>query len=709
MKGFKPFPIFALAALLCTMIGCGGGVPANGPAALVFRSTLLQDGAVTEPYLEVIVVSGGVLPYTYSITSGSLPPGLTMDSVGTVKGTPTTAGSYSFAVKVVDSQKPVQAYNTSSFTLVINPQLSIPPTNLPTATVGSVYSGTVTESGGVKPFTFTVINDPNLVFSTGQGGHNLTLNSDGTITGTPTGPVGTFNFTVQVSDKNAAVATASINITIIGRLQGNYAFSFTGYDNSSPPAKSFFMAGSLVADGNGNITSGVLDRNGNDSTGLMTDVAITGGTYSIGTNNLGTMTLTSALGTFQYNVAVSTFADSPFILADPAFPNQWGSGVLKKQILSGITLASSNFAFGFSGIDAGGGRDAGAGYFLTDANGNISAGMADINDNGSVQSKSSVTGSLSAVDPATGRGTASFTIGSSTVNYAFYVVSLALLNGSGLTAVQIDPVSGGATLTLASLMQRAAIGAGFGDEFLNTNYPGDPSSSPVNGALFELSAVSNAAPDVSLGVGQFDGIGNIKTYAYDENNGGALTTPSQNNYTGTYNVDDPSSGRVTVNLNGVTNQPVWYLVSLNTGFVVGSDPSVTAGLFESQTITQPITILSFFGNFYGGTVGPVLSSVTNQVDWVLATPPPPPGSGNATYADTFDSNGPAGLLTNQTFNGVYTAPDSGTGRTPILDSDGKTVDILYLVSASGAGATGGQTKVVLLNTDTNPRLSILLH
>jgi len=705
MKGFKPFPIFALAVLLCTMIGCGGGVPANGPAALVFRSTSLQDGAVTEPYLEVIVVSGGVLPYTYTITSGSLPPGLTMDSVGKVSGTPTTAGSYSFAVKVVDSQKPVQAYNTSSFTLVINPQLSIPPTNLPTATIGNVYAGTVTESGGVKPFTFTVIDDPSLVFS--SSGHNLTLNSDGTITGTPTGPVGTFNFTVQVSDKSAAVATASMNITFIGKLQGNYAFSFTGYDNSSPPAKSYFMAGSLVADGNGNITSGVLDRNGNDSTGLMTDVAITGGTYSIGTNNLGTMTLTSALGTFQYNVAVSTFADSPFILADPAFPNQWGSGVLKKQVLSSLTLTLSNFAFGFSGIDAGGDRDAGAGYFLTDVNGNLTSGMADTNDNGSLQSKVPVTGSLSVVDSTTGRGTASLTIGSSTVNYAFYVASLSVLNGSGLVAVQIDPLSGGATATLATLLQRGAAGGGalFTNKYLNAARGGNP-----NGAVFELNAITGSAPDISLGLGNFDGGGYILSYTYDENSGGTLTTPSQNNYTGTYNVDDPTSGRVSVHLNDVTNQPVWYLVNFNTGFVVGTDPSVTAGLFEPQTITQPITILSFFGNFYGGTISPVLSSVTNQVDWALATPPPPPGSGNATYVDTFDSNGPAGLLTNQTFKGVYAAPDSGTGRTPILDSTGQnTVDILYVVSASAAGATGNQTKVVLLNTDTNPRLSVLVH
>jgi hypothetical protein len=708
MKGFKPFPVLGLAIILCTMIACGGKTPGNGPAALNFRSNKLPDGAVTEPYLEAIIVTGGTLPYMYSIISGSLPPGLTMNNVGTVSGTPTAAGTYNFTVKVVDSQTPVQAYNTEGLTLVINPQLSIPPTNLPTATVAVPYSGAVTASGGVKPYTYTVTSDPDMVFTSGQkGGHNLTLNPDGTITGTPTGPVGTFTFTVQVADSNAAVATASMNMTIIGKLQGNYAFSFTGFNNLG---QSFFMAGSLVADGNGNITSGVLDRNGNDAMGVMTDVPITGGTYSIGANNLGTMTLTFANSTYQYNVAVSNFADTPFILADPNNPNVWGSGVLKQQILTQLNLTSTNFAFGFSGIDAGGNRDAGAGYFVTDINGNISAGAADTNDNGSMQSKVPVTGSLSVVDSVTGRGTATLTIGADTLDYAFYVVSVSAVNGNGLVAVQTDPVSGGATLTSATWMERSVAGT-CGTNFSNLCLNASQGSNP-NGAVFELNAVTSSAPDVSLGVGNFDGNGNITFYGYDENNGGVLTPPSQNNYLGTYSVD-PTTGRVTVNLtlNGVpiANQPVWYLTNFNAGFVVGTDPSVTAGLFEPQTVTQPITILSFFGTFYGGTTDPVLSSVTNQVDFVVTTPPPPPGNANGTYVDTFDSNGPAGLLTNQIFNGTYAAPAKQTARTAILDSNGNTVDILYLVSANAAGASGAKTKMVLLNTDKNPRLSALVH
>ena len=107
----------------------------------------------------------------------------------------------------------------------------------------------------------------------------LTLKADGTINGTPTGPAGTFSFTVQVTDSFPTTATANFSITVTGKIQGNYAFSFNGYNQQG---QAFYIVGSLVADGSGNITSGVFDRNGNDAIGPMTNVAITRGTGANG-------------------------------------------------------------------------------------------------------------------------------------------------------------------------------------------------------------------------------------------------------------------------------------------------------------------------------------------------------------------------------------------------------------------------------------------
>ena len=315
MKGFKPFLFLGLAFVFCALAGCSRNTPQNGAFPLNFTVTKLPNGAVPEAYEQLIAVTGGVVPYTYSITAGSLPPGLTLNSLGVVIGTPTTAGSYQFTVKVVDSQTPVQAYNSETLTLIIAPALSIPPTTF-SAVLGVAYSNAVVASGGVSPYSYTVTNDPSCLFSTStlpsncsSSNHGLTFGTDGTISGTATGLTGTYNFTAQVTDAGSAVATANLPFTIVGKLQGSYAFSFTGYNANGQP---FFMAGSFCADGNGNINPsgsstcpnpGVLDRNGSDSIGAVTNVPITGGTYTVGDNNLGTMTILTANNAlnFQYN------------------------------------------------------------------------------------------------------------------------------------------------------------------------------------------------------------------------------------------------------------------------------------------------------------------------------------------------------------------------------------------------------------------------
>lgn len=771
MKGSKPFPLLGLAIIfgMLLMTACGGNIPKNGAAALNFvTKSPLPTGAEGDPYSQTIQATGGVQPYLWTLESGTLPPGFTFSASGVLSGTPppgsggtgTSGMMYSFTVKVTDSQSPTQAYNTATFSLTINPPLTFTSSTLTNGIIGFAYTAKVAACGtqngttvscGIPPLTYSVVQDPGCLFTTtancaSNGG--LTMDASGKITGTPTGPAGTFTFTVQVTDSFPTTATANFSITIAGQIQGGYAFSFNGYNQQG---QAFFLAGSFVADGGGNITSGVFDRNGNDSIGVMTNVAITpgsggkpqcpgatgpptgtGSVYCVGrsgvTNgsNLGTLLIASSLGTYSFSVSVSSTGDTRIILADPNNPGAWGSGVLKTQgSLAGVTLTSSNFAFGLFGVDGSGNRYGGAGFFITDANGNVSSsscstppcGEADINDNGTVQSKAALTGSVLSFSSATGRGTATFTIGSTNLDYAYYVVPGK--PSSTLLAVQTDSVSSSEPLTLASIAQRPAVaGSTFSNLSLNATQ-----GSTTNGVVFELNALTNSAPDISLGLGNFDGKGNITSYVFDENNGGTLTTPAQNSYTGTYMVDSTNlqSGRVTVNLAGVTSQPVWYLVTINTGFVVGTDPSVTSGTFEPQVVGQPIYIVALYGNFYGGTINPVLPSVTNEVDAVVANPPPPPGMGTGTYVVLFDSSGTGGIMMNQTFAGAFCLSDSTNtcpavqegsstiGRFLINDSNGNPADILYLVSSSTSGITGLGTKNVTLNVGANPALTVIAH
>ena len=73
-------------------------------ATLTLESTTLGNGVVGSPYTQAIVVSGGIAPYAYSITAGQLPNGVALNpTTGAFVGTPTSPGTYSFTVRVVDA------------------------------------------------------------------------------------------------------------------------------------------------------------------------------------------------------------------------------------------------------------------------------------------------------------------------------------------------------------------------------------------------------------------------------------------------------------------------------------------------------------------------------------------------------------------------------------------------------------------------------
>lgn len=64
----------------------------------------LPNGTKGVLYLQTLIASGGIAPYTYAVTSGSLPPGLTLNaSTGVITGTPTAEAVYNFTVTATDS------------------------------------------------------------------------------------------------------------------------------------------------------------------------------------------------------------------------------------------------------------------------------------------------------------------------------------------------------------------------------------------------------------------------------------------------------------------------------------------------------------------------------------------------------------------------------------------------------------------------------
>ncbi|MDW8412838.1 MAG: putative Ig domain-containing protein [Acidobacteriota bacterium] len=188
--------------------GCAGTqtytVSINCPTITLSPATL-PNGAVGAAYpSQTLTASGGTAPYTFSVTSGTLPPGLTLSTGGVLSGTPTTAGTYNFTITATDANGCAgsQAY---SVTIIVCPTITLSPLTLPNGGTGTPYSQTITASGGTAPYTFTLIS--------GTLPPGLTLSTGGILSGTPTAP-GNYTFTVRATDATGCTGSQTYTVTI---------------------------------------------------------------------------------------------------------------------------------------------------------------------------------------------------------------------------------------------------------------------------------------------------------------------------------------------------------------------------------------------------------------------------------------------------------------------------------------------------------------
>jgi len=179
--------------------------------SLAIIATSLPSATLTYNYSTTLGASGGVPPYTWSLVSGSLPPGLNpISASGALTGTPTMTGSYPFTVQVADSQSP-PATKSAPLSITVNASvttLKVVTASLPNGTQNTNYNVMLAASGGLTPYTWSI--------SSGSLPRGLSLNSStGAITGTPSGG-GTSTFTVGVQDSESPPQTAvrQLSITI---------------------------------------------------------------------------------------------------------------------------------------------------------------------------------------------------------------------------------------------------------------------------------------------------------------------------------------------------------------------------------------------------------------------------------------------------------------------------------------------------------------
>jgi len=186
-----------------TACSIGAFEPQSATTTITLSPTALPNSTVGVAYNQTISASGGSgTGFTFAITAGTLPSGLTLSSSGLLSGTPTAAGPFTFTVTATDSARNM---GSQQYTLTITaPTITLTPTTLPAATVGVAYSQTLTAMGGTPPYTFA---------ATGMLPTGLTLSTGGLLSGTPTAG-GPFTFTVTATDTNGFTGTQQYTITV---------------------------------------------------------------------------------------------------------------------------------------------------------------------------------------------------------------------------------------------------------------------------------------------------------------------------------------------------------------------------------------------------------------------------------------------------------------------------------------------------------------
>ena len=176
------------------------------PTALSATSLTLAGATVGSSYSASVSASGGTAPYTWTLTSGSLPAGLSLSSSGIISGTPTSVSASNFTLQVTDStSQSASAVYSIAVSGVTSTTCTITTSGLPGGTVGSAYSATLAASGVTSPYTWTLVS--------GSLPAGLSISSSGVISGTPT-TAASSTFTIRVADSASHNNTAALSINV---------------------------------------------------------------------------------------------------------------------------------------------------------------------------------------------------------------------------------------------------------------------------------------------------------------------------------------------------------------------------------------------------------------------------------------------------------------------------------------------------------------
>ena len=172
---------------------------------LLITTATLPDIAAGQPYLYDLIFSGGAGAITWTVSTGTLPTGLVLDTFGRITGTPTTTGTLAFTVQATDQANPNQVV-TRPLTINVPQLLQVATASLPDGVRSASYTATLATTGGTGSKTWAL--------ASGSLPPGLSLSPAGVISGIPT-VTGNTGFSVFVSDSGAPPQSTGATALVI--------------------------------------------------------------------------------------------------------------------------------------------------------------------------------------------------------------------------------------------------------------------------------------------------------------------------------------------------------------------------------------------------------------------------------------------------------------------------------------------------------------